>query len=99
MDITVVAVAREDGSPVDGPLRVTALADRLGHREVWGCEGPTWDAFVPATAAGAATRRIAVTAGPVPVSVRDSYTIARGATSGDPAGGRTLTTLADALDD
>ncbi|MEV0980325.1 LLM class F420-dependent oxidoreductase [Streptomyces sp. NPDC049915] len=79
MDFSVVAVAREDDSPVDEPLRVAALADRLGYREVWVGEGPTWDAFVLATAIGAATRRVALTAGPVPVSVRDAYTIARGA--------------------
>ncbi|MFC9055532.1 hypothetical protein ACFTWJ_34150, partial [Streptomyces anthocyanicus] len=39
-------------------------ADRRGHREVWLGEGPTWDAFVLAAAAGAGTRRIALTAGP-----------------------------------
>ncbi|MEU3840049.1 LLM class F420-dependent oxidoreductase [Streptomyces sp. NPDC028635] len=79
MDFSVVAVAREDDSPVDEPPRIAALADRLGYREVWVGEGPTWDAFVLATAIGAATRRVALTAGPVPVSVRDAYTIARGA--------------------
>ncbi|GHF81319.1 LLM class F420-dependent oxidoreductase [Streptomyces griseosporeus] len=92
MDFSVVAVAREDDSPVDEPLRIAALADRLGYREVWVGEGPTWDAFVLATAIGAETRHIALTAGPVPVSVRDPYTIARGAagtsavTGGRPVG-------------
>jgi alkanesulfonate monooxygenase SsuD/methylene tetrahydromethanopterin reductase-like flavin-dependent oxidoreductase (luciferase family) len=52
MDISVVAAAREDDSPVDEPLRVAAVADRLGYREVWAGEGPTWDAFVLATAIG-----------------------------------------------
>ncbi|MFI5681432.1 LLM class F420-dependent oxidoreductase [Streptomyces cellulosae] len=79
MDISVVAVGREDDSPVDEPLRVAVLADRLGYREVWAGEGPTWDSFVLATAIGQATERVALTAGPVPVSVRDAYTIARGA--------------------
>jgi probable F420-dependent oxidoreductase len=79
MDISVVAVGREDDSPVDEPLRVAVLADRLGYREVWAGEGPTWDSFVLAAAIGAATERVALTAGPVPVSVRDPYTIARGA--------------------
>ncbi|MFF9212269.1 MULTISPECIES: LLM class F420-dependent oxidoreductase [unclassified Streptomyces] len=79
MDVSVVAVAREDDSPVEEPLRIAELADRLGYREVWVGEGPTWDAFVLATAIGAATRRVALTAGPVPVSVRDAYSIARGA--------------------
>ncbi|WP_055610352.1 LLM class F420-dependent oxidoreductase [Streptomyces phaeochromogenes] len=81
MDISVVAAAREDDSPVDEPLRVAAVADRLGYREVWAGEGPTWDAFVLATAIGLATERVTLTAGPVPVSVRDPLTIARGAAS------------------
>jgi probable F420-dependent oxidoreductase len=81
MDFTVVAVAREDDSPVEEPLRVAAVADRLGYREVWAGEGPTWDSFVLAAAIGRATERVALTAGPVPVSVRDPVTIARGAAS------------------
>ncbi|PAZ15991.1 LLM class F420-dependent oxidoreductase [Streptomyces sp. SA15] len=81
MDISVVAVGREDDSAVDEPLRVAELADRLGYREVWAGEGPTWDSFVLAAAIGRATERVALTAGPVPVSVRDAYTIARGAAS------------------
>ncbi|WP_037666771.1 LLM class flavin-dependent oxidoreductase [Streptomyces lividans] len=64
MDTTGVAAAREDAGPLDGPLRVARRADRPGHREVWLGEGPTWDAFVLAAAAGAGTRRIALTAGP-----------------------------------
>jgi probable F420-dependent oxidoreductase len=81
MDISVVAAAREDDSPVDEPLRVAQLADRLGYREVWAGEGPTWDAFVLATAIGLRTERVVLTAGPVPVSVRDPLTIVRGAAS------------------
>ncbi|KUN56118.1 LLM class F420-dependent oxidoreductase [Streptomyces canus] len=81
MDFSVVAVAREDDSPVEEPLRVATAADRLGYREVWAGEGPTWDAFVLAAAIGRATERVALTAGPVPVSVRDPYTSARGAAS------------------
>ncbi|MGX1473517.1 UNVERIFIED_CONTAM: putative F420-dependent oxidoreductase [Streptomyces canus] len=81
MDFSVVAVAREDDSPVEEPLRVARAADRLGFREVWAGEGPTWDAFVLAAAIGRATERVALTAGPVPVSVRDPYTSARGAAS------------------
>lgn len=81
MDFSVVAVAREDESPVEEPLRVAALADRLGYREVWAGEGPTWDAFVLAAALGRVTERAVLTAGPVPVNVRDPYTLARGAAS------------------
>lgn len=81
MDFSVVAVAREDDSPVEEPLRVAAVADRLGYREVWAGEGPTWDSFVLAAAIGRATERVALTAGPVAVSVRDAFGIARGAAS------------------
>jgi probable F420-dependent oxidoreductase len=81
MDFSVVAVGREDDSPVDEPLRVAVVADRLGYREVWAGEGPTWDSFVLAAAIGGVTERAALSAGPVPVSVRDPYTLARGAAS------------------
>ncbi|MFI7301480.1 LLM class flavin-dependent oxidoreductase, partial [Streptomyces sp. NPDC050121] len=81
MDFSVVAVAREDDRPVEEPLRVAALADRLGYREVWAGEGPAWDAFVLAAALGRVTERAVLTAGPVPVSVRDPYSLARGAAS------------------
>jgi hypothetical protein len=50
MDISVVAAAREDDSPVDEALRVGVLAERLGYHEVWAGEGPTWDCFVLAAA-------------------------------------------------
>ncbi|WP_128376377.1 LLM class F420-dependent oxidoreductase [Streptomyces cavernae] len=81
MDISVVAAAREDDSPTEEPLRVATVADRLGYREVWVGEGPTWDAFVLATAIGPATEHIALTAGPVAVSVRDPLSTVRGAAS------------------
>ncbi|WP_037670295.1 LLM class F420-dependent oxidoreductase [Streptomyces griseus] len=81
MDISVVAAAREDDSPVEEPLRVAQLADRLGYREIWAGEGATWDSFVLATAIGLATGQAELTAGPVPVNVRDPLTIARGAAS------------------
>lgn len=81
MDISVVAVAREDdGSPKEA-LSVASLADRLGYDELWVGEGPTWDAFVLAAAIAQDTDRIAMTAGPLPVSVRDPATIVRGAAS------------------
>jgi alkanesulfonate monooxygenase SsuD/methylene tetrahydromethanopterin reductase-like flavin-dependent oxidoreductase (luciferase family) len=51
----VVAVGREDDSPVDEPLRMAVLADRLAYREVWAGEGPTWDSFVLAAAVGGVT--------------------------------------------
>lgn len=79
MKISVVAAAREDERPPQEALRVAQLADRLGYGEVWVGEGPTWDAFVLTTAIGLATSQVVLTAGPVPVSVRDPVTIARGA--------------------
>jgi probable F420-dependent oxidoreductase len=88
MKISVVAAAREDEQPPTEALDVAVLADRLGYGEVWLGEGPTWDAFALAAAAGAKTSRIALTAGPVPVSVRDPFTIARAAASVEAATGR-----------
>jgi probable F420-dependent oxidoreductase len=81
VELTVVAVAREDeGSPLEA-VEIGVAADRLGYRELWVGEGPTWDCFVLAAAIGLRTRAIGLTAGPVPVSVRDAATIARGAAS------------------
>ncbi|MEW2050953.1 hypothetical protein [Streptomyces sp. NPDC005476] len=74
----MAAAAREDDSPADEPLRVAALADRLGHRRVRAGGGPAWDAFVLAAALGRVTDRPVLTAGPVRVSVRDPYTLVRG---------------------
>jgi probable F420-dependent oxidoreductase len=79
--VTVVAAAREDDRPPLEAVDVAVLADRLGYGEVWLGEGATWDSFALAAAVGKATSRIAVTAGPVPVSVRDPLTIVRGAAS------------------
>ncbi|MGH3658330.1 MAG: LLM class F420-dependent oxidoreductase, partial [Micromonosporaceae bacterium] len=90
MRISVVAASREDDSPSTEAVAVAALADRLGYPEVWLGEGPTWDSFVLAAAVGAATARIALTAGPVPVAVRDPATIARAAASVEALTGRTV---------
>ncbi|CCK31136.1 oxidoreductase [Streptomyces davaonensis JCM 4913] len=90
MEFSVVAVAREDDSAIEEPLRVALAADRLGYREVWAGEGPTWDSFVLATAIGRCTERVALTAGPVPVSVRDPLTIVRGAASCAAVTGRSV---------
>jgi len=88
--ISVVAAAREDDRPPEEALHTASLADRLGYPEVWLGEGPTWDAFVLAAAVGSATDRIAVTAGPLPVSVRDPATIVRGAASAQAVTGRAV---------
>jgi probable F420-dependent oxidoreductase len=90
MEISVVVAAREDDRPPTEVLDVAAVADRLGHRELWIGEGPTWDAFALATAIGAATERVALTAGPIPVSVRDPASIARGAAAVETLTGRSV---------
>lgn len=81
MDVSVVVAAREEDRPGEETLRLAALADRLGYGELWAGEGPAWDAFALAAAIGTATRQARLTAGPLPVSVRDPATIARGAAS------------------
>ncbi|MFF1307525.1 hypothetical protein [Streptomyces sp. NPDC058307] len=84
MDFSVVAVAREDDSAVEEPVRVAVAADRLGYGEVGAGEGPTRDSFVLATAIGQATERVALTGPvPMPMNVRDAYTTARGAGFGE----------------
>ncbi|HEV7650302.1 MAG TPA: LLM class F420-dependent oxidoreductase [Actinophytocola sp.] len=88
MKISVVAAAREDEQSPAEALDVAATADRLGFGEVWLGEGPTWDAFALAAAVGARTSRLAMTAGPVPVSVRDPFSIVRGAASVEAVTGR-----------
>src|SRR3954470_15904676 len=80
MELTVV-VAGRPGRPPEEDLQTAAVADRLGYRELWVGEGFVWDAFALATAIGLATDRIAMTIGPIPVTVRDPATIARAAAS------------------
>ncbi|XVQ15708.1 LLM class F420-dependent oxidoreductase [Spirillospora sp. CA-255316] len=80
MEISVVVAARP-GPGAQADLGTAQTADRLGYGEVWIGEGFIWDAFVLATAVGQATRRCAMTVGPIPVAVRDPATIARGAAS------------------
>jgi len=80
MDISVVIAARPNVPP-EAELRTAVLADRLGYRDLWVGEGFVWDAFALATAAGRETSRVALTVGPIPVSVRDPASIARAAAS------------------
>lgn len=80
MDLSVVIASRPNVPPRE-ELRTAVLADRLGFADLWIGEGFVWDAFSLATAAGTATRRIPLTVGPIPVSVRDPASIARGAAS------------------
>jgi probable F420-dependent oxidoreductase len=80
MDINV-AVATRPNRPPEQDLLMAVIADRLGYGEVWVGEGWVWDCFALATAIGLATDRIALTIGPVPVSLRDPAMIAVGAAS------------------
>ena len=81
MDLSVVVRARERGTSPDEAVAIARVADDLAYRELWVGEGPGWDAFVLATAVGVSTSEAALTVGPVPASVRDPATIARGAAS------------------
>ncbi len=82
MELSVVVAGREDDRPPLEALQVAATADRLGYGEVWVAEsGPTWDSFALAAAVARETERIALTVGPIPVSVRDPASIGRGAAS------------------
>ncbi len=79
MELTVVIASRPDVPPEE-ELRTAVVADRLGYQDLWVGEGFVWDAFALATAAGVATEQIALTVGPIPVSVRDPASIARAMT-------------------
>ncbi|MPZ53719.1 MAG: LLM class F420-dependent oxidoreductase [Acidimicrobiia bacterium] len=81
MDISVVVAGREDESPPEEALLTAKIADGLGFGEVWIAENPTWDTFALATAIGRETDEVAITVGPLPVSVRDPATIGRGLNS------------------
>jgi probable F420-dependent oxidoreductase len=80
MDISVVVASRPNRPP-EHDLLTAVAADRLGYGEVWIGEGWVWDCFALATAIGLATDQIALTIGPVPVSLRDPAMIAVGVAS------------------
>jgi len=80
MDISVVVASRPNRPP-EQDLRTAVVADRLGYGEVWVGEGWVWDCFALATAIGLATDQIALTIGPVPVSLRDPAMIVVGVAS------------------
>jgi probable F420-dependent oxidoreductase len=80
MDISVVVASRPNRPP-EQDLLTAVVADRLGYGEVWVGEGWVWDCFALSTAIGLATDQIALTIGPVPVSLRDPAMIAVGVAS------------------
>jgi probable F420-dependent oxidoreductase len=67
--------------PASEAVRTAQIADEHGYPEVWVGEMATYDAFALATAIGARTRQIALTVGPLAVTVRDPMMIAMGAAS------------------
>ena len=80
MKLTVVTPLWQD-RPATENLEVAINADRLGFPELWIGEMATYDAFAFATAAGANTNNIALTVGPLAVSVRTPMTMAMGIAS------------------
>jgi probable F420-dependent oxidoreductase len=80
MKFSVVTPLWQD-RPAAENLEVAKLADSLGFGELWIGEMATYDAFAFATAAGQQTRQIALTIGPLAVSVRTPMNIAMGAAS------------------
>ena len=89
MDISVVVASRPNRPP-EQDLLTAVVADRLGYGEVWIGEGWVWDCFALATAIGLATDQIALTIGPVPVSLRDPAMIAVGVASASALTRRTV---------
>ena len=67
--------------PAEEAFATARLADALGYPELWIGEMATYDAFALATAVGLRTERIALTLGPLAVTVRDPAMIAMGAAS------------------
>ena len=67
--------------PAAENLEVARNADRLGYPELWIGEMATYDAFAFATAVGHRTEQIALTIGPLAVSVRTPMTMAMGIAS------------------
>lgn len=80
MKFSVVTPLWQD-RPAAENIEVAINADRLGYPELWIGEMATYDAFAFATAAGHRTRQIALSIGPLAVSVRTPMTLAVGTAS------------------
>lgn len=80
MKISVVAPLWQD-RPASELLEVAINADRLGFSELWIGEMDTFDAFAFAAAVGLQSTQIALTIGPLAVSVRSPMTMAMGVAS------------------
>ncbi|MCZ6831132.1 MAG: LLM class F420-dependent oxidoreductase, partial [Gammaproteobacteria bacterium] len=80
MKLSVVTPLWQD-RPAAENLEIAINADRLGFTELWIGEMATYDAFAFATAVGCNTEQIALTLGPLAVSVRSPMTMAMGIAS------------------
>ena len=80
MKFSVVTPLWQD-RPASENLEVAINAERLGYPELWIGEMATYDAFAFATAVGHRTSRIALSIGPLAVSVRSPMTMAMGIAS------------------
>ncbi|GAA3829535.1 LLM class F420-dependent oxidoreductase [Sphaerisporangium flaviroseum] len=67
--------------PAGEAVRTAQIADEHGYPEIWVGEMATYDAFALATAIGMRTDHVALTVGPLAVTVRDPMMIAMGAAS------------------
>ena len=80
MKFSVVTPLWQD-RPAAENMDVAIHADRLGYDELWIGEMATYDAISLATAVGHRTQQIALTIGPLAVSVRTPMTMAMGVAS------------------
>lgn len=80
MKFSVVTPLWQD-RPASENMEVAINADRLGYSELWIGEMATYDAFAFATAVGHRTEQIALSIGPLAVSVRTPMTMAMGIAS------------------
>lgn len=80
MKFSVVTPLWQD-RPASENMEVALQADKLGYSDLWIGEMATFDAFAFATAAGLQTKHLALTIGPLAVSVRTPMTMAMGTAS------------------
>ncbi|MFV0278433.1 MAG: LLM class F420-dependent oxidoreductase [Parahaliea sp.] len=80
MKYSVVTPLWQDRPPSEN-LEVARIADELNYPELWIGEMATYDAFALATTVGLNTRQIAISIGPLAVSVRTPMTLAVGTAS------------------
>ncbi|MDJ0361869.1 LLM class F420-dependent oxidoreductase [Rhodococcus sp. H29-C3] len=85
-----VVLSQAPGREPSAVLDAAQVADELGYRDLWIGEMAMFDAFVLATAIAARTHRIALTVGPLAVTVRTPVGIAMAAGSVLAATGRVV---------